>query len=396
MDSFVAKVLSCLGVPKALTDASEPGTIIKVSVESASTFPSILLGGSDATSQAEVSMWLSFAIKNFIDLEKSGLQLLSEAMKNLDSVLLTKSYFVGHKYTVADAAIYNYLAGAQIENIITFTNVARWFDNIQHIFRKFDKNLELKSFPKKTNLISCFQFTPSTTSSASATNAVTSDTKDKVVVDKTKSVAVEDKKSKSAKLPPPPTSEVNAPIASSPAAVVTAEPVDTSKLDPSKLDIRCGKVVKCWNHPESDKLLCEEVDVGDGAGVTRNIASGIRAHYTAEEFQGKMVVVLCNLKERAIAGFKSQGMVLCTANKEHTEVKLLEPPASAKVGDRITFPGFAGEVATPAQMVKKKILEGLLPDLKTNEQGVASWQTIPFTVGDSGVVISAMPNSNIS
>jgi len=58
-------------------------------------------------------------------------------------------------------------------------------------------------------------------------------------------------------------------------------------------------------------------------------------------------------------------MVLCTANKEHTEVKLLQPPASAQVGDRITFPGFSGEVATPAQMVKKKILEGLLPDVSS-------------------------------
>ena len=75
-------------------------------------------------------------------------------------------------------------------------------------------------------------------------------------------------------------------------------------LDPTKLDIRCGKVLKCWNHPDSEKLLCEEIDMG--GGDVRTIASGIRAFYTAEEVQGRTVMVLCNLKERSIAGFKSQ------------------------------------------------------------------------------------------
>ena len=54
------------------------------------------------------------------------------------------------------------------------------------------------------------------------------------------------------------------------------------------------------------KLLCEEIDVNDGPGVVRTIASGIRSAYSAEQLEGRMVLVLCNLKERAIAGFKSQ------------------------------------------------------------------------------------------
>lgn len=69
----------------------------------------------------------------------------------------------------------------------------------------------------------------------------------------------------------------------------------------------CEQVLKCWNHPESEKLLCEEIDMG--GGDVRTIASGIRAFYTAEEVQGRTVMVLCNLKERSIAGFKSQ---VCT------------------------------------------------------------------------------------
>ena len=52
-------------------------------------------------------------------------------------------------------------------------------------------------------------------------------------------------------------------------------------------------------------------------------------------------------------------MVLCAVSHDHSVVKLLEAPEGAKVGERVIFPGFPtdAEPATPAQMVKKKILE---------------------------------------
>lgn len=63
-------------------------------------------------------------------------------------------------------------------------------------------------------------------------------------------------------------------------------------------------------------------------------------------------MVLANLKERSIAGFKSQGMVLCACNADHSEVSLVAVPENAKVGDRVVFEGFAnGEPATPAQVL---------------------------------------------
>jgi tRNA-binding EMAP/Myf-like protein len=51
-------------------------------------------------------------------------------------------------------------------------------------------------------------------------------------------------------------------------------------------------------------LLCEEIDVGEEK--PRSIASGLRAHYSKDEMQGKKVIILANLKERPMAGFKSQ------------------------------------------------------------------------------------------
>jgi tRNA-binding EMAP/Myf-like protein len=53
-----------------------------------------------------------------------------------------------------------------------------------------------------------------------------------------------------------------------------------------------------------DTVLCEEIDVGES--VVRTIASGIRPHYAAEDLVNRKVCVLANLKDRNLAGFKSQ------------------------------------------------------------------------------------------
>jgi tRNA-binding EMAP/Myf-like protein len=69
--------------------------------------------------------------------------------------------------------------------------------------------------------------------------------------------------------------------------------------------------------------------------------------------QGKMVLVLANLKPAALRGVKSFGMVLAASNEAHTVVELVEPPAAAKPGDVVVV----GEVGAPqpdAQLNAKK------------------------------------------
>lgn len=78
--------------------------------------------------------------------------------------------------------------------------------------------------------------------------------------------------------------------------------------DFTKIDIRVGQINKVWLHPEADKLYCEEIDVGEDA--PREIASGLREHYTLEQMEGRKVLVVCNLKAAKIVGFTSNGMVL--------------------------------------------------------------------------------------
>merc|ERR1712151_29029 len=102
----------------------------------------------------------------------------------------------------------------------------------------------------------------------------------------------------------------------------------------SKLDVRVGKVVKAWHHPEADRLFCEEIDVGDPTGP-RQIVSGLREHYTLEQFQGRKLLVVCNMKPAKLVGVESSGMVLCAKNPETKVVELLDVPDSCNVGDRV-------------------------------------------------------------
>jgi len=113
-------------------------------------------------------------------------------------------------------------------------------------------------------------------------------------------------------------------------------------IDVSKLDIRVGVITKAWMHEEADKLFCEEIDIGEEEGP-RLIASGLRAHYNLEDLEGQRVLVLANLKTRKLVGFPSHGMVLCAASEDGSKVEFIEPPADAKIGERVMVDGFDGE-----------------------------------------------------
>lgn len=72
--------------------------------------------------------------------------------------------------------------------------------------------------------------------------------------------------------------------------------------------------LKVWNHESAERLYCEEIDVGEGA--PRAIASGLREHLTLEEMQGRLVLVVCNLKPARLAQFVSNGMVLAAKDSD--------------------------------------------------------------------------------
>jgi tRNA-binding EMAP/Myf-like protein len=79
---------------------------------------------------------------------------------------------------------------------------------------------------------------------------------------------------------------------------------EAAEFTVAALDIRVGRIIKCWEHAEADKLFCEEIDLGT---ETRQIASGLRPFYKASDLEGRLVLVLCNLKKRNLVGFPSHG-----------------------------------------------------------------------------------------
>lgn len=163
------------------------------------------------------------------------------------------------------------------------------------------------------------------------------------------------------------------------------------EIDISKLDIRVGVITKAWMHEEADKLFCEEIDIGEDA--PRQIASGLRAHYKLEDLEGQRVLVLANLKARKLVGFPSHGMVLCASSGD--KVQFVEPPAGAAIGERVMVEGYEGEPATENQVIKKKMLDQIFPDLRTNSEGIASYKGKPLSTS-AGPCKSSLPGAEVA
>ena len=99
----------------------------------------------------------------------------------------------------------------------------------------------------------------------------------------------------------------------------------------SKSDFRAVKVLECEAVPKSKKLLCSQVRIGS---QVKQIVSGIKKHYSAEEMVGKKVMVLVNLKPAKLAGVLSEGMLLC-AEDENGELSLMVPEKEMPNGAEI-------------------------------------------------------------
>jgi methionine--tRNA ligase beta chain len=83
--------------------------------------------------------------------------------------------------------------------------------------------------------------------------------------------------------------------------------------DFKKVKLKVGKVLKAERVPGSQKLLRLEVDLGT---EKRQVVAGLAKWYSPEEFIGKYVIVVSNLKPKRLMGIESQGMILATCKEE--------------------------------------------------------------------------------
>ena len=86
-----------------------------------------------------------------------------------------------------------------------------------------------------------------------------------------------------------------------------------------KLDIKIGTIREIEPVPETDKLLCCQIDFGEvnenGEKKLRQIISGIHEYYPDfEKLIGKQVLYIINLEPRKIKGYESNGMLMAVGN----------------------------------------------------------------------------------
>ncbi|MHC4494464.1 MAG: methionine--tRNA ligase [Planctomycetota bacterium] len=101
--------------------------------------------------------------------------------------------------------------------------------------------------------------------------------------------------------------------------------------DFAKIDLRIAKVAKAERVEGADKLLRLSLDVG---GMERSVLAGIATAYEPEELEGKIVVLLANLKPRQMRFGLSEGMILA-AGEGGKDIFMLTPDTGAKPGQTV-------------------------------------------------------------
>jgi len=113
---------------------------------------------------------------------------------------------------------------------------------------------------------------------------------------------------------------------------IDIEPKEEISYDDfARMQFQVGEIIACEEVPKSRKLLCSKVRIGS---QVKQIVSGIRQHYSAQEMVGKKVMVLVNLKPAKLAGVLSEGMLLCAEDSEGNLALVIpekEMPAGAEI-----------------------------------------------------------------
>ena len=110
------------------------------------------------------------------------------------------------------------------------------------------------------------------------------------------------------------TEEAKPAPAPAPAAASAAPAAELIEYDDfAKVKLRVAKVLVAEKHPNADKLLRLEIDLGD---EKRQIVAGIAKTYAPEDLVGKTIIVVANLKPAKLRGLESQGMLLAATSPD--------------------------------------------------------------------------------
>ena len=123
-----------------------------------------------------------------------------------------------------------------------------------------------------------------------------------------------------------------------PAKPASAQSADIEPIAPeitfddfAKIDLRIARIVRAEHVEGADKLLKLTLDIGLG---TRQVFAGIKSAYAPEDLEGRLTVMVANLKPRKMRFGLSEGMVLA-AGPGGKELFLLSPDEGARPGMRV-------------------------------------------------------------
>ena len=131
----------------------------------------------------------------------------------------------------------------------------------------------------------------------------------------------------------PPTNPSTTRASQAPSAAPGAGPASSPAIqydDFAKIELKIATVVDCQPHPNADKLLVLQIDLGS---ERRQICAGIKQWTKPEELIGKQIVVVANLKPARLRGVESRGMIL--AASDDSGVHVLAPDALTAPGSKV-------------------------------------------------------------
>mmetsp|Transcript_21833 Transcript_21833/g.51974 ORF Transcript_21833/g.51974 Transcript_21833/m.51974 type:complete len:111 (-) Transcript_21833:24-356(-) len=108
--------------------------------------------------------------------------------------------------------------------------------------------------------------------------------------------------------------------------------------------------------------------------------------------QNRRCVVLCNLKPAAMRGIKSFAMIFAATGADGS-VELVEPPAGPKPGELLTVEGMPPP--KPDATLNKKIWDKVVPDLKTDDSCVATFQGKKFMTSAGPAAVKSVKGAPI-
>lgn len=388
--------------------------------------------GDTAAHTAEVSQWLTWCSTHLK-------HLMDDKLQEVNSWLLSRTYITGNRFSLADIVLLGVLHPAVISfpaaQTKHFCNLLRWYDFVQHKVSSSRISSPLQLAKPK--------FAPPVTTTTGKDAASTANGSSR----SHKTAAAAPPPSASSSQPKHPAGAAGpqastvasdkpagAPPSDSPSAAPSAQPATdgaaavkgkqgkaqepkakaakgaagsgdaSAKAAPAAaadggggsdvhigaLDLRVGHIVKVQKHPNADALYLEEIDLGEGK--PRQVISGLVKFVPIEAMHDRAVVVVANLKAAKMREVMSYGMVLCASSDAHDQCEPVVPPSGAVPGDRVTVPGFESEPMPEINNTKKKILEKLFPDMRTDASGTPTYKGQPMVTA-SGPLTSTIPNA---